>query len=77
MKLGVVDSIEHNHKKLKEARKNTGSVAISLIGDSSIMSGRHFEPNDQLCSIVSRRSTDCLKEHFRDEVAKEEWQLLI
>jgi hypothetical protein len=37
-----VESIEHNHKKLKEARKVTGSVAISIGGDPSIQSGRQF-----------------------------------
>lgn len=42
VRLGVVESIEHNHKKLTEAKKKNGSVAISLGGDPSIMSGRHF-----------------------------------
>lgn len=40
--MGVVESIEHNHKKLKEARKGTGSVAISIGGDPSIHSGKQF-----------------------------------
>lgn len=71
MKLGVVESIEFNHKKLKEARKTTGSVAISLGGDPSIMSGRHFDPKDKLASIMTRRSIDCLKEHFKEEVSKD------
>lgn len=66
VRLGVVESIEHNHKKLTEARKKTGSVAISLGGDPSIMSGRHFDPKDMLVSMISRRSIDCLKEHFKE-----------
>lgn len=41
------------------------------------MSGRHFDPKDMLVSIITRRSIDCLKEHFREEVAKEEWQLIV
>ena len=77
VKLGVVESIEHNHKKLKEARKTTGSVAISIAGDPSILSGRHFEQKDKLVSKITRRSIDCLKEHFKEEVTKEEWQLVI
>ena len=77
MKLGNVESIEHNHKKLKEARKNTGSVAISIGGDPSISSGRHFEQKDRLVSLISRRSIDCLKEHYKEEVTKDEWQLVI
>lgn len=77
LKLGVVQSIEHNHKKLTEARKANGSVAISIGGDPSILSGRHFDPKDKLTSIISRRSIDCLKEHFRDEVKKDEWALVV
>lgn len=41
------------------------------------MSGRHFEQKDKLVSIISRRSIDCLKEHFKEEVAKDEWALII
>ena len=66
MKLGIVESIEHNHKKLKEARKNTGSVAISIGGDPSISCGRQFEATDRLVSLISRRSIDCLKEHYKE-----------
>lgn len=43
VRIGYVDSIEHNHKKLKEARKETGSVAISLVGEPKIQSGKDFE----------------------------------
>lgn len=42
VKIGIVESIEHNHKKLKEARKATGSVAISIGGDPSIQAGKQF-----------------------------------
>lgn len=72
-----MESIEHNHKKLKEAKKSTGSVAIALGGDPSIMAGRHFEKTDHLVSMISRRSIDCLKEHFREEVTKDEWILIM
>jgi translation initiation factor 5B len=77
LKLGVVESIEHNHKKVQEARKKTGSVAVAIGGDPSIMAGRHFDQKDKLASVVSRRSIDCLKEHFRDEVTKDEWSLVV
>jgi translation initiation factor 5B len=77
VKIGFVESIEHNHKKLKEARKNTGSVAISIGGDPSIEGGKQFNVGDKLVSLVSRRSIDCLKEHYREEVTKDEWQLVI
>jgi len=52
-------------------------VAISIGGDPSISSGRHFEAKDRLVSLLSRRSIDCLKEHYKEEVTKDEWQLVI
>lgn len=32
IKLGYVESIEHQHKKITEARKNNGSIAICIAG---------------------------------------------
>lgn len=52
-------------------------MAIALGGDPSIMSGRHFDQKDKLVSIVTRRSIDCLKEHYREDVKKDEWALMI
>lgn len=77
IKVGYVESIEHNHKKLKEARKTTGSVAISIGGDPSVEAGKQFENGVKFVSLISRRSIDCLKEHYREEVTKDEWQLVI
>ena len=52
-------------------------MAISVGGDSSILAGRHFELKDKLVSKLSRRSIDCLKEHYRDEMKKEDWALVV
>jgi hypothetical protein len=41
------------------------------------MYGRHFDHNDEIVSRVTRRSIDVLKEHFRDDLAKEDWALLV
>ncbi len=73
MKIGFVESIEHNHKKLKEARKETGSVAICIAGEPKIVAGKDFEEKDLLVSMLTRRSIDSLKEHYRNDVKKEEW----
>ena len=51
---------------MTEARKKTGSVAISLGGDPTIMAGRHFDEKDKLASVVTRKSIDCLKAHFKE-----------
>ena len=39
--------------------------------------GRQLEEKDQLFSLISRASIDCLKEFYRKEVSNEEWQLII
>jgi translation initiation factor 5B len=52
-------------------------VAIQLGGDPKISSGKDFTPTDRLVSIISRKSIDVLKELYRDEVNKDEWNLII
>jgi len=42
LKLGIVESIERDHKKLNEAKKETGSVAIRIKGPDNIDVGRQF-----------------------------------
>lgn len=76
IKIGVVESIEFNKKPLKEARKKTGSVAIRIKTDGSILHGRQFDMSDNLVSIISRETIDTLKEHFREELTTEDWNLV-
>lgn len=52
-------------------------MAVCISGDSKIASGKDFEEKDLLVSMLSRRSIDCLKEHYRNDVKKEEWELII
>lgn len=40
LKVGVVESVELNKKSLKEARKETGSVAIRVKTDGNLTAGR-------------------------------------
>ena len=76
IKIGTVESIEANHKKLSEARKNSGSVAIRIKNAPSIMVGRHFDENDQLVSVLTRKSIDLLKKHFRNILQRNDWNLV-
>mmetsp|Transcript_31470 Transcript_31470/g.28649 ORF Transcript_31470/g.28649 Transcript_31470/m.28649 type:complete len:347 (-) Transcript_31470:155-1195(-) len=76
LKIGVIDSIEKEHKPLAAARVTDGSVAVRIKGDSSIMAGRHFEQKDKLVSIISRESIDALKKYFRDDMTKTDWDLV-
>lgn len=89
--LGRVTSIQINHKDVEEAKKGT-SVAIKIEhepGSQAKAYGRHFDHTDELvsrvdcflwvCSLVcqiTRRSIDVLKEAFREELSKEDVQLL-
>jgi hypothetical protein len=45
-------------------------VAICIAGEPKIASGKDFEEKDLLVSMLSRRSIDSLKEHYRNEVKK-------
>ncbi|KFH07767.1 putative translation initiation factor IF-2 [Toxoplasma gondii VAND] len=41
------------------------------------MIGRHFDAKNKLVSRLTRDSIDCLKEHFRDEMSKDDWKTVI
>jgi translation initiation factor 5B len=76
IKVGVVESIEFNKNSIKEARRKTGSVAIRIKSDGNILHGRQFELTDDLVSILTRESLDVLKEHFRDDLIDDDWNLV-
>ncbi|XP_063222722.1 eukaryotic translation initiation factor 5B [Bacillus rossius redtenbacheri] len=77
--LGVVTSIENNHKPVESARKGQ-EVCVKIepvAGDSPKMFGRHFDEKDFLISKISRQSIDACKNYFRDDLAKTDWQLMV
>ncbi|XP_055624937.1 eukaryotic translation initiation factor 5B [Toxorhynchites rutilus septentrionalis] len=77
--LGVVTSIEANHKQLETARKGQ-EVCIKIEpipGETPKMFGRHFEETDMLVSKISRQSIDACKDHFRDDLLKSDWALMV
>lgn len=76
IKIGVVESIQQNHKVLKEARKITGSVGIKITEEPGITMGRHFMSSDGLVSLLSRESIDALKNFFKDEMTDEDWNFV-
>ena len=76
LKIGVVEGIQANHKAIKEATRKTGSVAIRIKSEGSILHGRQFELGDELVSFLTRESIDALKLYFRDEVSKDDWNLV-
>ncbi|CAF3906438.1 unnamed protein product [Rotaria sp. Silwood2] len=79
IELGRIVSIELNHKPLDTARKGA-EVCIKIepvSGEAPKMFGRHFDENDILMSKISRESIDVVKDHFRDDMQKSDWQLMI
>ncbi|KAL7049704.1 hypothetical protein ACKWTF_003828 [Chironomus riparius] len=77
--LGIVASIENNHKTVPTARKGL-EVCIKIEpvpGETPKMFGRHFDENDMLLSKISRESIDACKDYFRDELVKTDWTLMV
>ncbi|XP_053311131.1 eukaryotic translation initiation factor 5B isoform X2 [Spea bombifrons] len=77
--IGIVTSIEINHKSVDTAKKGQ-EVCIKIEpipGESPKMFGRHFEATDFLVSKINRQSIDALKNWFRDEMQKSDWQLIV
>ncbi|OII73111.1 Fun12p GTPase translation initiation factor IF2 [Cryptosporidium ubiquitum] len=77
--IGRVISVEFNKKPVSEGKKGQ-EVAVKIqpfASDTNITYGRHFDHNDRLVSRITRDSIDILKQHFRDELSKDDWKLVI
>ena len=80
IEIGRIVSLENNHKPVEKAfpgDKVAMKVQSTTALEASRMYGRHFDETDELVSRVSRHSIDLLKEHFRDELGKEDWKLVL
>lgn len=77
--LGRVSSLEHDHKTVEVAKKGQEvCIKIDNCGsDGAKLYGRHFDHNDLLYSKISRESIDVMKEYFRNDLEKSDWQLMI
>ncbi|KAI1817495.1 hypothetical protein GGS20DRAFT_11675 [Poronia punctata] len=76
--IGRVTSIERDHKQIPICKKGQPSVAIKIeMGGHQPTYGRQLEETDQLYSLISRASIDCLKEFYRKDVTNDEWALII
>ncbi|BET01747.1 translation Initiation Factor [Nesidiocoris tenuis] len=77
--IGIVTSIENNHKPVESARKGM-EVCLKIEpipGESPKMFGRHFDEKDFLVSKISRQSIDACKDYFREDLLKTDWQLMV
>ena len=80
VEIGRIASLEKNHKPVDKAYVGD-SVAMKVNSTTALeatrMYGRHFDHTDELVSRISRHSIDLLKESYRDELTKEDWQLVL
>jgi len=66
-----------NHKPIAIVKKGQPSVAVKIEGPNQPLYGRQLEEKDTLYSHISRKTIDTLKTQYRDEVAKEDWTLIV
>jgi len=79
LEIGRVAGIEKDKKECKIARRGE-SVCVKIeqtTAQNHITYGRHFDHLNKLYTKISRSSIDTLKEHFKDEMKKEDWELII
>ncbi|KAK4531209.1 hypothetical protein CCYA_CCYA07G2066 [Cyanidiococcus yangmingshanensis] len=76
--IGRVLSIESNKKSVTQARRGDNvAIKVSSRQTSHVMYGRQFDHTFKLYSRITRRAIDLLKELYRDELTKEDWQLVL
>jgi len=76
--IGTLSSIEVNNSSVESAKKGE-EVCIKIENTTGAprLIGRHFEATDELVTRISREGIDALKEWFRDEMTKEDWNLCV
>jgi len=77
--IGRIAAIEKDHKLIEKAWSGD-QVCVKIeqtSAESHIAYGRHFDHGNHLYSHITRQSIDTLKDHFRDEMRKEDWELVI
>jgi len=79
LEIGRVAGIE-KEKKAVQIAKEGDSVCVKIeqnTAQSHVTYGRHFDHSNQLFSKISRSSIDTLKENFKEEMRKRDWELVI
>jgi translation initiation factor 5B len=74
--LGKVISIQKNNTDIELADQGD-EVCIRLDNPNYLSYGRHFDNKDTIISKLTRESIDILKKDYREEMAKEDWMLVI
>jgi translation initiation factor 5B len=79
LELGRIIGIQKDGTDVQIAKKGQ-AVCIKVQGtaaQSGVTYGRHFDDSNNLVSKLSRKSIDLLKENFKDDLQRTDWQLVI
>lgn len=77
LNLGSVEAIKFNNKDVDTASTNA-EVSIQLKGgNDNIIAGKDFKPGDPIISKMDRTIINLLKDHFREDLKKEDWTLVV
>ena len=74
--IGRVTSLEINRKSADLAKVGE-TAAVKIDAVTSIAFGRQFDHTYPLYARVTRKSIDALKEFFREECQRSDWDLLV
>ena len=74
--IGRVASLEIN-RKAADVAKQGQTAAVKIDAVTSIAFGRQFDHTYSLYSRVTRNSIDALKEFFREDCERSDWDLLV
>jgi translation initiation factor IF-2 len=78
LKIGTVTSIQKSQKDVKSVRSQDGGVSIKIENNSKIIhAGKSFTHENQIVSAITRDSIDVLKAHYKDELEKDDWRLVV
>lgn len=80
LEFGQVMSIEKDKKQIEYATRLNGNIAIRIEQKRNMREytlGRHWSHESWFISKINRESIDLLKEHFRDDLPKEDWKLMV
>ena len=76
--IGTIDSIQVNKQSVDTA--NIGqevAVCIKSPSDWNPCADEDFKPKDYFVTKMNRNSIDLLKDHFRDDLNKDDWSLVV
>ncbi|GBG26948.1 Eukaryotic translation initiation factor 5B [Hondaea fermentalgiana] len=79
LSLGKIVSIEKDGAPVQTSGRGT-KVAVKIQGTSAqsyVTFGRHFDHTNALVSKLTRKSIDLLKENFKNDLQRPDWELVI